>query len=347
MQSLLFNKCKESLVLFVLLVLLVVNQMNGDINPHGSTTTTNSKINSNIDLLSHTYDLDGCRYVFLDMGSNIGLHVRFLYEPQLYPKQAYSKVVFDKHFPILRNRTDICTVGFEPNSAHKLRLNNLQHYYSQWGIRTHWFNAAISNYNGTVEFAHQGDEAMNEWGFKRGTNRDAAARKVIVPVMNITDFILRNVLHRSIPDKLFHDDPPATVVGKMDVEGEERVILPALFATESICLFSEITVEWHHRDTTLPHFISESVELQHLFSKYENVTKHANSTVGTTHVNNRDIQCRFNLNEFDVETYIDDHESADAALLQHNLAQENPVENKNQRMQAISSRLVEHALQLQ
>ena len=36
---------------------------------------------------------DGCYHVFLDVGSNIGNHARFLYEPSLYiPKQQSPEI---------------------------------------------------------------------------------------------------------------------------------------------------------------------------------------------------------------------------------------------------------------
>ncbi len=41
--------------------------------------------------------LDGCYHVYLDVGSNVGVQVRKLYEPELYP-QAAVKPVFDEAF---------------------------------------------------------------------------------------------------------------------------------------------------------------------------------------------------------------------------------------------------------
>ena len=34
---------------------------------------------------------DGCYHVFLDVGSNIGMHVRFLFEPFLYNKAHLAR----------------------------------------------------------------------------------------------------------------------------------------------------------------------------------------------------------------------------------------------------------------
>ena len=43
-----------------------------------------SRDNQNQVALTPKAQADGCYHVFLDVGSNIGNHVRFLYEPQLY-----------------------------------------------------------------------------------------------------------------------------------------------------------------------------------------------------------------------------------------------------------------------
>jgi hypothetical protein len=46
----------------------------------------------------------GCYHVFLDVRSNIGMHVRFLYEPQLYPKARIARTFFMESFGAESNR---------------------------------------------------------------------------------------------------------------------------------------------------------------------------------------------------------------------------------------------------
>ena len=36
--------------------------------------------------------LEGCHHAFFDLGANIGVHTRFLFEPELYPENAYHKI---------------------------------------------------------------------------------------------------------------------------------------------------------------------------------------------------------------------------------------------------------------
>ena len=68
---------------------------------------------------SSNIDLDGCYHVYLDVGTNVGVQIRKLYEPKLYPGAPIHSA-FDKYF----NRSEttlpyICAVGFEPNPKHE------------------------------------------------------------------------------------------------------------------------------------------------------------------------------------------------------------------------------------
>ena len=61
--------------------------------------------------------LDGCYHVYLDLGTNIGIQVRKLYEPKLYPDAKFHEF-FEKYFKRGSSLPYICTVGFEPNPNH-------------------------------------------------------------------------------------------------------------------------------------------------------------------------------------------------------------------------------------
>ena len=76
---------------------------------------------------------DGCYHIFLDVGSNIGVHTRFLYEPDLYPDAKTSISIFEKEFGVHRNNTDFCAFGFEPNPAHENRHKMLMNEYDKMG----------------------------------------------------------------------------------------------------------------------------------------------------------------------------------------------------------------------
>lgn len=63
--------------------------------------------------------LDGCYHVYLDVGSNIGVQVRKLFQPELYPDATIS-TLFDANFgeDRVRRKDFVCSVGFEPNPHH-------------------------------------------------------------------------------------------------------------------------------------------------------------------------------------------------------------------------------------
>ena len=56
--------------------------------------------------------LDGCLHVFIDLGSNRGLQIRKLYEPNTFPL-APVLPLYQKYFgrPEDRNLQEICSVG--------------------------------------------------------------------------------------------------------------------------------------------------------------------------------------------------------------------------------------------
>jgi hypothetical protein len=304
-----WNRFSGSMMLsaFFSVLILVIVGCNGLYTLQNAVVTGNS-----------SFSLDGCRYVFLDLGSNIGIHVRFLYEPYLYSRQPYSSHVFDLHFPVLRNRTDVCAVGFEPNIRHEARLNNLHRYYGQWGLRAYWIISAVSDYMGTTEFAHQGDVNENEFGFQKHgigihEKRDVGAPDMItVQVTNITEFILTTVRGRKIPEKLLESDPVPAVIVKMDVEAEEKVILPALFRTDAICEIKEITMEWHFKKhQPFDHFLFGDKDFMDLLPRQQNNTN-----------------CRFNIVEFDTEAHLHDLPESHIAIKKINEAQQPPAEKE-------------------
>ena len=77
---------------------------------------------------------DGCYHVFLDVGANRGVHGRFLFEPQKYPKSKAVKL-FEEWFgsPDERDNRLVCVFAFEPNPAHYPELRRKAYAYSRLG----------------------------------------------------------------------------------------------------------------------------------------------------------------------------------------------------------------------
>ena len=126
---------------------------------------------------------DGCYHIFLDVGSNIGVHTRFLYEPDLYPDAKTSISIFEKEFGVHRNNTDFCAFGFEPNPAHENRHKMLMNEYDKMGWRYYYIQAGVSDEDGYITFYRQGDQAYEEWGFT--SNHDIQSNNGLVNVSTI------------------------------------------------------------------------------------------------------------------------------------------------------------------
>ena len=97
---------------------------------------------------------DGCYHVFLDVGSNIGMHVRFLYEPQLYPKARIARRFFMESFGAESNRDnrDVCVFSFEPNPNHISRHVQLQKAYASLGWSYYPIHAGVGHQAGNITF---------------------------------------------------------------------------------------------------------------------------------------------------------------------------------------------------
>jgi len=68
---------------------------------------------------------DGCARVYVDVGSNIGVQIRKLFEPRLYPRAPIIPL-FDKYFGMKRSADDwLCAFGFEPSPVLEPRLSLL------------------------------------------------------------------------------------------------------------------------------------------------------------------------------------------------------------------------------
>ena len=92
--------------------------------------------------------LDGCLHIFMDLGSNRGLQIRKLYEPHTFPL-APILPLYEKYFgkPEDRNLQEICSVSFEPNSAHASHLRKLSESYATCGINMLVMQAGVGHRN--------------------------------------------------------------------------------------------------------------------------------------------------------------------------------------------------------
>lgn len=120
---------------------------------------------------------DGCRFVFLDIGANMGISTRKLFEPAAYPPHATTwngkwaddnrptsskgklyAHLFDQAFGTIAERSPrsfqgLCAFAFEPNIAHTARLRSLEACYASRGWRVKVFTrTAVSSADGATTF---------------------------------------------------------------------------------------------------------------------------------------------------------------------------------------------------
>lgn len=90
----------------------------------------------------------GCRDVYLDVGSNIGVQVRKLFEPGLYGG-ALVLPIFARYFGP-SPRCGVCAIGFEPNPRNRARLSEVEANLTAAGVGVAFFEAAASDQAGVT-----------------------------------------------------------------------------------------------------------------------------------------------------------------------------------------------------
>jgi hypothetical protein len=105
-----------------------------------------------------------CEHVYMDMGTNIGVQIRKVYEPRKCPGAA-ALPLFDKYFGP-GSRCNVCTIGFEPNPSHTERLITLQRRYRAAGAGVLIFRGAAGTQTGVLQFGTSSGkaDANEDWG---------------------------------------------------------------------------------------------------------------------------------------------------------------------------------------
>lgn len=183
---------------------------------------------------------DGCYHIFLDAGANIGVHSRFLFEPDKYPDAKRAHGIFDSEFgdSSARDNRDMCAFAFEPNPKHASRHQALEEAYKQQGWRYHYIAAAVSNAEGNITFYHNHDEHNEEWGFSDHDLKTGgkAGSPISIPALRLSDWLMKEVHERQLPTDVqgsYKNGP--RVVMKMDIESQEYAVLPDLMFSGSLC----------------------------------------------------------------------------------------------------------------
>ncbi|CAE8589038.1 unnamed protein product, partial [Polarella glacialis] len=179
----------------------------------------------------HPAWLQACKTIYLDVGSNIGVMVRKLYEPESYP-EATALPLFSSRFgsPNLRglpsNVSGICALGFEPNPHRTSHLAELASNYSSKGWHVHFYPFAAWSGEGTMQFNVQNKPERADWGAKL-VDKSTELSSTVEDLVSV----------RSIDLAAFVKSLPAQSVGlmKMDIEGAEYETLAHMLEKDVLC----------------------------------------------------------------------------------------------------------------
>jgi len=167
----------------------------------------------------------------------VGVQVRKLYQPELYPEAAVLPI-FEQYFGSGRHRRSnkqLCSVGFEMNPQHTEHLKLLESFHVQCNFNTVFYTeTAVASYDGFISFWSDHDVQHHEWGASTvyTWNNDKGYEKV--NCINISRFFHENILPFA-----------ESIVVKLDIEGQELNVIPSLLSYGVLCNIDAIFLESH------------------------------------------------------------------------------------------------------
>lgn len=190
---------------------------------------------------------DECHHIYLDFGSNVGIQIRKLFQPELYPAQGESILpVFERYFgPAELRRSNVCAFGAEPNPAHIPRLVALQNAYNKQGWRSKIYTrTGVGEAEGWLAVTTEGlapDDVLS--GGARLFPRPGikAEDPDAVFVLDFPAFFRHAMLGRKQPEACAA--APGRVVMKVDIEGMDEGLLGALLRRGLLCHIDYLYVE--------------------------------------------------------------------------------------------------------
>lgn len=213
--------------------------------------------------------LDGCRYVFIDVGTtSLSSNMQLLFLPfkslSNHKKNTtdYASEVFDKYFMKDRERDDVCAIGFETviGQSHNKYLAAMSTMYDNLNLRAYFFKLDASS-RSKDKSSSSSSLYYNEFssGVEHVNKLSRTSEAMHIVITDLAEFIKAKVTSRKIPpsSKLLSDDPLPTVILKIDREKDMYHLLSQLVAKDALCDVNILSVEWHDRwsskEKTLEH----------------------------------------------------------------------------------------------
>jgi len=254
--------------------------------------------------INELFDRYGCEHAYLDVGTNIGVQLRKLYEPSLYPSAPVHRI-FDGAFG-KGSRCRVCAVGMEPSPNRRSRLEELQRRYTALGFPVIVLKGAASDCDGTVRFGACkppcGDHASSSLVLSKDKRVFTVPSHDVAQLVRLLDWNLRG-------RPADGGSPPLRgrrrLVMKLDVEGVEGYVLRRMAATpiageqSALCAVDSLYIEWHEQNThlRLPKRARAQLAASHAWfaHRYMNASRHRGRPA-----------CRLQTYELDDETAIGD-----------------------------------------
>ena len=207
-----------------------------------------------------------CMDIYIDLGSNVGVQVRKIFEPERYP-QTHKRIVklYNEEFGTSemrkRKNSGLCAFGFEPNPKHYKKLRLIEKNYATKGWKVKFFPFAVSNKNATVTFWSETNSSYNDWGATLYKVKGEAQDRTI----NVTQIRLADFIKIHLPNKQIK-------AMKFDVEGAEYEILTDFHFEGLLCQnrIKIIIMKWHH-------YILETREWRKFYRTHQDLVNFINT----------------------------------------------------------------------
>jgi hypothetical protein len=183
-----------------------------------------------------------CEHVYLDVGTNLGIQIRKLYEPKYFPG-ADVLATYNETFGSPEERMKVCTFGFEPNPHWTQKLKRLERAYRGIGVNILIFTetAAATHSNNLTFYLEPYEKPENhEWGASTIKWNNKGMVPVNVGAIELAQFLNMVRFRRG-------QTPRSKVVMKLDIEGAEFQVIPELVVQGSFCAVDYAICEFHHR----------------------------------------------------------------------------------------------------
>lgn len=184
-----------------------------------------------------------CTDLYIDMGTDIGIEPRKLYEPLCYPRSS-SVRMFSKVFgkKAIREKS-VCTIGFEPNMRRTPRLAKVEERLKGKGARVKMLTATgISGHDGKATFytsQKSGKEGQAGGLFPSRSMKGPLSHKAKVHGAGYPVTVLS--LH-SILGSVKAYGKVRNLLIKVDIEGSEYEALGNAAANKVLCSAANKTV---------------------------------------------------------------------------------------------------------